>query len=420
VFRIYTPTGTGPAGLFNTQTNTRTTEGGERVGRGFLTWRPGGGHTVDVGIEGAFNFRDTTLDIFNNNGSGPVPQALPVSDARVEETRVEPFITDVWKISPQLTLESGFIYEASQIKQTGDEQKEREFSYAKPRIIATWQASPTDQLRASVIRDISQLDFAQFATAINVIDANQVTGNPDLEPEKTWKVRGEWEKRFGRRGALTVALFHDEVEDVQDFVQIIVCATPNTTVANCLPANLRANDAYGNIGTGTRDGVEFRAAAPLSPLIPNAELRFSGMWQETTVSDSITGEDRRFSQELEWNYNASFRQELPGLKSAWGVTALRLSDKWEFKRAEDILIDRPGDRIDIFWETTAIKGVTLRATASNIFHPEEYRTRTFYQGLADPLVAPRSTDVLLRTEDRKQKGGPDGTQVFFIRASGTF
>ena len=57
----------------------------------------------------------------------------------MEETRIEPFITDVWKISPQLTLESGFIYEASKIKQTGDEVKEREFSYPKPRLIATWQ-----------------------------------------------------------------------------------------------------------------------------------------------------------------------------------------------------------------------------------------------------------------------------------------
>jgi hypothetical protein len=65
--------------------------------------------------------------------------------------------------------------------------------------------------------------------------------------------------------------------------------------------------------------------------------------------------------------------------------------------------------------------VTLRVGATNIFHPEEFRVRTFYQ--ADPLnpaAPPRATGVLLRTEDRKQKGGPEGTQVFSIRASGTF
>jgi len=394
IFRIYNSA----AVLANTQTLARTTEAGERVGRGFFTWRPGGGHTVDVGLEGAFNFRDTTLDIFNNNGSGPVPQALPVSDARVEETRVEPFITDVWKIAPQLTLESGFIFEASTIKQTGDQQKERDFSYAKPRVIATWQATPEDQFRASAVRDISQLDFAQFASSINVIDANTILGNPELEPEKTWKLRGEVEHKFGKRGAITLAVFHDIVEDVQDLVRSPVSP---------------ANDAYGNLGDGTRTGIEVRGSAPLSPLIPNAEIRFSGMWQETSVEDSITLEDRRFGGELDWNYNVSFRQELPQWKSAWGASALRLSDKVDYKVLELVLTDRPGERIDLFWETTAVKGVTLRFTAANIFHPDEFRARTYYSGS-------RASGTVTQVDDRKQRGGPEGTQVFTIRASGTF
>ncbi len=185
------------------------------------------------------------------------------------------------------------------------------------------------------------------------------------------------------------------VEDVQDLVV------------------LGASDAYGNLGEGTRTGVEVRGAAPLSPLIPDAELRFSGMWQDTSVTDSVTGEDRRFSQELEWTYNLTFRQEFAALKSAWGASAARGSDRWEYKRIEDILIDRPGDRVDLFWETTAIKGVTLRFTSANIFHAEEFRTRTFYSGT-------RASGAISRTEERKQKGGPEGTQVFFIRASGTF
>ena len=193
IFRIYTPTGTaGPGGLFNTQTFARTTEAGERVGRGFLTWRPDPAHTIDIGIEGAFNFRDTTLDIFNNLGAGPVPQALPVSDTRVEETRIEPFVTDVWKLSPTLTLETGFIFEASTIKQTGDEVKEREFSYPKPRAILTWQAGEGDQIRTSITREVAQLDFAEFASSINVVDSSSLIGNPNLEPEKAWKARAEW------------------------------------------------------------------------------------------------------------------------------------------------------------------------------------------------------------------------------------
>lgn len=400
VFRIFTPTGTaGSGGLFNTQTIGRTTEAGERVARGFLTWRPDGAHTLDFGIEGAFNFRDTTLAIFNNTGAGPVPQALPVANARVEETRIEPFVTDVWKMSPQLTLETGFIYESSTIKQTGDEQKEREFSYPKPRAILTWQASEGDQIRTSITREVAQLDFAEFATSINVVDSLSIIGNPDLEPEKTWKVRAEWEHKLGPRAAVTLAVFHDKVEDVQDFI-------PRTVP-------LGTFDAPGNIGDGTRTGIEARASVPLSPLIPNAELRLSGLWQETDVTDPLTGESRRFSGEKDWNYNVSFRQDLPDLKMAWGASAMGASDKIDYRLLEDISADRPGARLDLFAETTQIAGVTVRVSASNIFHPEEERIRTFYAGS-------RASGVLLRTETRKQKGGPEGTQVFSLRVSGTF
>lgn len=401
IFRIFTPTGTaGPGGLFNTQTFDRTTEGGERVGRGFLTWRPDGVHTIDVGIEGAFNFRDTTLDIFNNFGGGPVAQPLPVSDTRVEETRIEPFVTDVWKMSPQLTLETGFIYESSKIKQTGDEQKEREFSYPKPRAILTWQAAEADQLRFSVSREVAQLDFSEFASSINVVDASSLIGNPDLEPEKTWRGRVEWEHKLGPRAALTLAAFHDKVEDVQDFI-------PRTVPL------LGTFDAPGNIGDGERTGIELRGAVPLNPLLENAELRFSGMYQETTVTDPLTGEERRFSGERDWTYNVSFRQDIPAMKIAWGGSAAGASDKIEYKRLEDIHTDRPGSRVDVFVETSMFPGVTVRASASNMFHPEEERVRTFYAG-------DRSSGVRLRTEERKQKGGPEGTQVFSVRLSGTF
>lgn len=408
IFRIYTPTGTaGPGGLFNTQTFARTTEAGERVGRGFVTWRPDAAHTIDIGVEGAFNFRDTTLDIFNNLGAGPVPQPLPVSDTRVEETRIEPFITDVWKLSPQLTLETGFIFEASTIKQSGDEVKEREFSYPKPRAILTWQAGESDQLRTSITREVAQLDFAEFASSINVVDASSLIGNPDLEPEKAWKARAEWEHKFGARAAVTVAVFHDQVEDVQDFI-------PRTVT-------LGTFDAPGNIGDGTRTGVELRGALPLGALLPNAEVRFSGLWQETDVTDPVTGESRRFSGERDWNYNVSFRHDLPELKLAWGASAAGQSDRQEFKSAEDILHDRPGARFDLFVDSTMIPGITVRLSASNISHPEEFRTRTFYA--ANPLnaLAPaQSTGVISRVEERKQKGGPEGTQVFSIRVSGSF
>ena len=65
--------------------------------------------------------------------------------------------------------------------------------------------------------------------------------------------------------------------------------------------------------------------------------------------------------------------------------------------------------------------IERRVSASNIFHPEETRVRTFYQpDPLDPVAAPRSTGIFRQIEERKQKGGPEGTQVFAIRLSGSF
>jgi len=237
-------------------------------------------------------------------------------------------------------------------------------------------------------------------------------------PEKAWKARAEWERHFGKRGAFTVAVFHDQVEDVHD---LIVVPAVGTTPAS---------DAFGNIGDGTRTGVEIKAAVPLAPWIPNAELRFNGLYQNTEVTDPLTGEKRSFSVSPErqgtpsgsptlnagnkdWAYLISFRQELPSLQSSWGSTLLQWSGRRENKRVETIDYVRETPRLDLFFETTAFKPFTLRFNVNNIFSTAEERVRTFYQG-------DRSSGLLLRTETRKGKGGPEGTRSFGIQVSGKF
>ena len=409
VFDIYTAPAT-----FLTRTQDRTTEGGERVARLAATWRALSGHTIEFGGEGAFNYRDTTLDIFNlPRGGVKTRVALAVSNARVEEIRGEGFITDLWAMAKGLTLETGFTFEASRITQTGDQNKQREFSYPKPRIIGTWAIDAADQLRASLQRDVSQLDFAEFSSTVDFVNAASTQGNPDLVPEKAWKARVEWERRFGKRGAFTFAVFHDEVEDVHDLVDIA------------------GADAYGNIGAGTRSGVEIKAALPLVLLgLPTAELRFNGLLQDTEVRDPKTGQKRSFSVSPErqgsppgtatlnagnkdWAYVVNFRQALPSIRSSWGSALVQWSGRREYKRLEAIDYQRADPRLDLYFETTALKPVTVRFNVNNIFSPSEERVRTFYQG-------DRSSGILLRTETRKAKGGPEGTRSFGIQVSGKF
>ncbi len=402
-----------------TEVQTSHTQTGETVGRAVATWRANDVHTLEFGGEGAFNFRKTSLGLTNQApGGAPVPVVFDVANARVTETRGEVFLTDIWGLSNAVSLTSELTFEASRITQTGDAVKQREFTYPKLQVTASWKVDPSDDVRASLKRDIAQLDFAEFASSFNSIDTTTIVGNPDLEPEKAWKARLEWDHRFGKKGAYTLGLFHDEVQDVRDLVVI------------------GGNDAYGNIGGGVRDGVEFRGTLPLDDFgLPSAELRLSGIYQQTRVTDPLTAKTRSFSSgdnstpaprsgsstggppplnvgNRDWGYVASFRQDIPALKSSLSISVARNADRKEYKRIEYVDISR-GDRVDVNWETTAIPGITLRLGFGNISSPQEIRERTFY-------TPDRGSGALLRTERRSNGGGSDGTRSYTIQIAGQF
>lgn len=399
---------------FLTRTQTRETRNGERILRGQLNWTATPAHTLEFGGEGAFNYRQTRLDIVNQaRGGPPVRAPLAVSNARVEETRGELFAADVWTVSPAWTLEYGVNVEASRITQTGDQEKARSFQFVKPRATATYVMSPQTTWRFSLVRDVAQLDFAEFASTVDFINAATTEGNPNLAPEKAWKARLELEQRLAPRTAFTLAVFADRVDDVRDLVEI------------------NGQDAFGNIGRGRRYGAEVRGATPLTFLgLPDAELRVSALWQRTRVTDPITGETRSFSVPLErqgsqggsatlnagnkdWAYVVSYRQNLPALQAAWGGSVVGWSSRAEYRRIEVVTYRRPAPRLDLFVETTAIKPVTVRFYFNNLLSPDETRRRTFYQGS-------RASGMVQRVELRDARGGPEGVRTLGFQVSGRF
>jgi hypothetical protein len=193
----------------------------------------------------------------------------------------------------------------------------------------------------------------------------------------------------------------------------------------------------GNLGDGTRTGVDLRGTVPLDFVgIKGADFRFNTTYQQTRVTDPLTGEARSFSSgdnsnsgprggqagsgppplnvgNRDWGYVVSVRQELPTLKSSWSLSLARNAVREEFKLLEEISTDRPVERMDLNWETTAIPGVTLRLGVGNVFSAQEVRVRTFY-------TPDRSSAVISRTESRRNKGGPEGTRSYTIQLSGQF
>jgi outer membrane receptor protein involved in Fe transport len=385
------------SGAFRDTFIERAADSGESVARGVFSWKPGGAHSIDAGGEIAFNYLDSGLDIRVQTAGGSVNATPPVANTRVEEQRAEAFFTDFWQIAEGLKLEAGATVETSTITQSGDASQARDFTYFKPRLAMTWTPDPSNQLRLLLERDVNQLDFAEFASAVSLFDGTIDVGNPDLEPERTWRTSLDWEHRFGPKGVIVVSVFHDEVEAVQDQIPI---------------AGLF--DGPGNLGDGQRTGIRFDATAPLDVLgLKGGELRVKAMTQESSVEDPLTGNSRRFSNEANWSYSIDFRHPIPEWKMLWGALYERADDIQLFRLKELRTTEWNEANLDFYVETTAIAGLVIRFTVADILLPEEVRERRFFA--PDRSLASNLSSI----ETRRAIGGY-GTRSYAIRVSGRF
>ncbi len=375
----------------------RGSESGEYIARAVWSYRASPALTFDMGGEGAFNFLDSALNIEVDAGAGPINVPLPVANTRVEEVRGEVYASGVWRPSAEFTLETNLTVEASRITQSGDASQERTFTYVKPRIVATWNRAPGDQLRLRLERDVAQLDFTEFASAVSLFDGTVEVGNPDLEPERTWRAQLDWERRLGPKAVITLTGFHEYVEAVQDQIPIA-----------------GEFDAPGNLGNGRRTGVKLDLLAPLDAVgLALGELRIRGMLQDTRVTDPVTGSKRRFSDEVDWNYSIDVRQPLPNYKLAWGVLWERSDDVQLFRLRELRTTGWDRANFDVYAETTAIPGLVVRFTVADVFLPKEVRERQYFA--PDRALASNLSGI----ETRRAIGGYS-TRSFTLRVAGRF
>lgn len=347
---------------------------GEHVLRGVWTTRPDTQHTIETALEGAYNYRRVDrLSLVGPIGGPYAPTPVPISSTKVEEDRIEASINDVWRVNPQLTLEAGFSYEASTIAQSGDAVNDRDFTYSKPRAVATWQPNVEDQWRLSVVRDVSQLDFGDFATGLNSISSSANVGNPFLVPEQTWKSSLQWKRALGQRGSLSITGFYDDIEDTQDFVTVPgVCATPAFTLGACT--------AVGNLGDGTRWGARIEATLPLDGVgVGGGLLKLNVGAQDSEVTDPLTLETRQISSEQEFDWLAEFRQDVTSMKFAWGGKVNSVGPVPHY-RADRLEVTEPKDpNVDLFVETTSLLGgLLVRLTAANLLDVERETDRQYY------------------------------------------
>ncbi len=352
----------------------------EAVARTEFDWTRFADHSIELNLEGAYNSLDNALVLTVDTGSGPEVVPLPGANTRVEELRGDFALIDSWSFGSWV-LEGTLGAETSTISQSGDAEAKRSFFFTKPRLAVTYAPSTRTQVRASMTRDVAQLDFNDFVSTTNFADQQFNFGNPDLRPERTWMLEASYERRFGAIGVVTLTGFHHWIDDVQDL----------------LPLG-GIFEIPGNIGRGRRWGGKLEATLPLDVVaLKGGRLDIEGRVQGSRVIDPVTGQPRVLSGERKRSVTFDFRQDLDEARVAWGWTMQLRGRTPRFGLDEQVIQD-DGVDMDAFVETTRWLGIKMRFTLQNVVNRALLRDRTVFAG-------PRDLSPVAFEESRRRRRG---------------
>ena len=354
----------------------------ERIARSSYTFNLLAGQAIEAGVEIAQTIRDSEIRLGNNDEGGEPSAAhgglfpVDVDNAlsSVEEIRSEYFAIHNWQLTDSMSLETALVYESSEITQSGDVGNSRSFGFFKPRVDYRYNLTESLQFRATAEKTVSQLSFSDFSATTDNSDDDQdtIAGNPNIRQEQTWRYDLNLEYRLPNNiGVLNSKFYYRDVSDVIDRIDV----SPS-------PDNLQS--ARGNIGNGTRYGLNLDASTQLSYLgLPNALFTVRLGINESELLDPFLGIERRFGWSRRWNGRTEFRHDVNKYNLSYGFnysTQAREGSNYTRIDVFDIEREIPDYDLNLFFEKRAFGGVTFRFDMRNANDRNFCRERTRFDG----------------------------------------
>jgi outer membrane receptor for ferrienterochelin and colicins len=289
----------------------------ERIVRTSYAWSVMENQTLELGIENAQTIQNSALALGLNvpgatspDYGGLRPISVPNAISEVEEIRYEGFAIHNWQINSRMSLESSLLYEVSEIAQTGDVNKKRDFDFAKPKLDFRFDLSRSFQLRMSAEKDVSQLSFADFSAGINAQDDDQdtVAGNPELEQEETWRYNINLDYRLPNDGGvLNSRFFYYDVS--QSIGKIDISPDPQ-----------HLTSTNGNVGDGKVFGLYLNASIRLGFInLPQAVITAGLNLEDAYLYDPLIGKKRTIIPFDRGAIRLGFRHDIPTQNLSYGL-----------------------------------------------------------------------------------------------------
>ena len=371
----------------------RVADESETIARSEYSWAPSDGRDWQVSFEGAFNTLEIEAALTALDANGILaPVTLNNATSTVEERRAEATLTHGRTLSPKLSIQASLGAEYSELTQSGAAGQERTFTRPKGFLSAAYKPSEDTTINLKVAREVGQLNFFDFISSVNINNNNSNAGNPDLVPEQSWEAEIEIERDFGDKGAGTLRVFGEAIEDIVDRVPIGA-----------------TGEAPGNLDSARRYGIEATGTIKLDPWgWEGAQIEFEGEARQSSIDDPLTGISRRINGDLVSFVNANFRHDVAKTDWAWGFGIDRWRNARNFRLDESFQDTHLPGFAWAFVEHKDVYGMTATVTFGNLLDMSDNFQRDVY--------TPRRDGVLLFSEDRERKFG----DIFTFELSGSF
>lgn len=352
----------------------------ERIVRSSYTMKVLGDQDLEMGIERAQTILDSKLrlGVASTTGTpstahgGLVPVTVANANSKVEEMRYEPFLVHNWQLNSRMSLESTLVYETSEITQTGDVHRQRDFQYLNPKLDYRFNVTNTFQIRAIAEKSTRQLRFSDFVAATDNEDndANTQAGNANLEPETFLRVDINAEYRLPDDigvidGGINYMEHYDKIERID---------------VSTSPTNLAS--ANGNIGDGDMWIARLNAAIRMKMFdMPNLLVTSGLEVRDSKITDPFLGIERRFTNYERGRFQVGFRHDIPRYNMNYGMSWNNRFDG-NIKRydIDDVELTAGDPMVNAFVEFVAFGGVTFRFDARDATNNLQCRERQRFVG----------------------------------------
>ena len=352
----------------------------ERIVRGSYTFNLAANQGLEIGVEGSQTIQDSGLrlglpvpGVSSPDFGGLTEVAFPNAFSTVEEIRYEPFAIHNWQINSRMSLETSLIGEWSEIEQTGDVNKKRDFDYIKPKLDFRFDINNALQFKATLEQVVSQLSFGDFSRATNERDDDQdtIAGNPTLEPEESLQAEFGLDYRLPNDGgALNARYFYYDYKNKIGKIDI----SPSTT-------DLQSTN--GNIGSAAAYGLITNASIRLGFMgLPTALVTGSLTLQESEFHDDpFAPKEHGFPPYDRGGYRFGFRHDVPVRNLNYGINYFaRIDGNRTFFDIDNRFEFVIPSNLSLFVEMVGFAGLTYRLEANNLEDTEVCSERRRFNG----------------------------------------